>query len=179
MVDIGEYLNIVQGKPYFKVYVISHGRIVKQFTQIAGGNDTAEAFFLICRDLKCAWWKPFTPIIDGLKFITYVDLSNAIPLKFSKETKYEDTDFLTKEIEIITIEEDTEKQKRIRKDGLPEKLVEIHHPPDLLFETVEAHFVTKILTPPPDKFDFLKSKWILVGVLCVGAWFLLNGGFKF
>jgi hypothetical protein len=174
--NVNEIMYTIQNKPYFKVYVISHGRIVKSFTQMAGGNDTAEAFFLICRDLKCAWWKPFTPIIDGLKFITYVDLSNAIPLKFVKETKYLNTDFVTKEIEVTTIIEDEETQKRMFKDGLPEKLVEIAYPPDLLFETVEAHFVTKILTPPPDKFDFLNKKWLIIIIAGIAIWYFLNGG---
>lgn len=175
--NVNEIIYTIRNKAYFKVYVISHGRIIKQFVQLAGGNDTSEAFFLMCKDLKCAWWKPFTPIIDGLKFITYVDLSNAIPLKFEKETRYESTDFITKQIEVIKISEDEEKQKKIRKDGLPEKLVQIHHPPDLLFETVEAHFVTKILTPPPDKFDILNKKWLLIiGLGLVAFWYISNGG---
>jgi len=174
--NFNEIQYVIQGKPYFYVNVISHGRIVKKFMQVAGGNDTAEAFFLICRELKCAWWKPFTPLIDGLKFITYVDLSNAIPLKFVKETKYLNTNFVTTEIEVITITEDEEKQKREFKDGMPDKLAEISYPPDMLFEVVEAHFVTKILTPPPDKFDFLNKKWIIIIIAGIAIWYFLNGG---
>ena len=181
--DFNEIIYVIQNKPYFMVYVLSHGRIVKKFVQMAGGNNTAEAFFLICRELKCAWWKPFTPIIDGLKFITYVDLANAIPLKFEKETKYVSTDFITKEIEVITIKEDIEEQEKNQKhkgkenDGLSDKLVEIHHPPDLLFETVEAHFVTKILTPPLDKLDFLNKKWLIIIVIgLILFWYVSHGG---
>lgn len=172
-----EIYYTVLNKPYFSVNVLSHGRIVKKFTQLAGGNDSAEAFFLICKELKCAWWKPFTPIIDGLKFITYADLSNAIPLIFEKETIYESTDYVTTKIEVVTTKEDMVKQiERGIKDGMPDKLVEIHYPPDLLYETVEAHFVTKILTPPPDKFDFLNWKWIIIIGIGLIAWYYLNGG---
>ena len=176
MVDINETIYTIKGQPYFKVYVKSHGRVIKQFTQAAGGNETAEAIFLICKDLKCAWFKPFTPIIDGLKFITYVDLSNAIPLKFEKETKFVDTDFVTKEIEIITISEDEEKQSKNKKDGMPDKLVEINLMPELLFEIIDANFVTKILTPPPDKYDFLKGKWGIIIIAGIAIWYFLNGG---
>jgi hypothetical protein len=175
--NLNEILYTIQNKPYFKIHVLSHGRIVRNFTQVAGGNDSAEAFFLICKPIKCAWWKPFTPVIDGLKFITYVDLTNAIPLKFEKETIYESTDFVTRTIEVTTIKEDIEKQKeRGIKDGLPNKLVEIPHPPDLLYEIVDAHFVTKILTPPPDKFDILNWKWILIIGAGLVLWYWLNGG---
>jgi len=175
--NLNEILYTIQNKPYFLVNVLSHGRIVKKFTQVAGGNDSAEAFFLICKPLKCAWWKPFTPVIDGLKFITYVDLANAIPLKFEKETVYESTDYTTKTIEVITVKEDEETQTKLGiKNGLPDKLVEIHYPPDLLYETVEAHFVTKILTPPPDKLDIMNYKWIIIIGIGVLIWWYLNGG---
>lgn len=183
--DITELIYTIMNKPYFKVYVKSHGRIVKTFTQVAGESTDGRAFFLVCDSLKCTWWKPFNPVVDGLKFITYVDLANAIPLKFEKETKYVSTDYVTREIQTIVISEDLEKQKKHKKesgkehDGLPDKLVEIHHPPDMLYEVVEAHFVKKILTPPENKMDLFKSKWILILVLAaIAFWWISNNGGK-
>ena len=175
--DIKELLYTIQNKPYFKVYVKSHGRVVKQFTQLAGSNDkSATAFFLICDSIKCAWWKPYEPLIDGLKFITYVDLDNAIPLKFETETVYVSTDYLTKTIERKTLKEDEEKQKSKPKSGMPEKTVEIDVPPEVLYEKVEAHFITKILTPPPDKLDLFKNKWLIIGAIAVLAFFWIQSG---
>lgn len=108
--DINELIYTIRNEPYFKVYVKSHGRVVAKFTQKAGANDnTALAFFLVNEKLKCAWWKPENPIIDGLVFLTYADLDNAIPLKFVKETVYLSTDYTVKTIERTTITEDKEK----------------------------------------------------------------------
>ena len=97
---------------------------------------------------------------------------------FDKETMYESTDYQTKTIEVITIKEDKDKQEQGEKpkDGMPDKLVEIHYPPDLLYETVEAHFVTKILTPPPDKMDIMNYKWIIIIGAGILIWWYLNGG---
>lgn len=175
--DINEIIFTLRNIPYFKVYVKSHGRVVKQFTQRAGANDdSAQAFFLVCESIKCAWWKPYTPVIDGLKFITYVDLENAIPLKFETETVYLSTDYTTKTIERITIKEDEIKQKKKVKSGMPDKLVEIDFPPEVLYEKVQAHFIKKILTPPPDKLDLLKNKWLILGALGLIAFFWIQNG---
>ena len=175
--DVNELIFTIRNIPYFKVYVKSHGRIVKQFTQRAGANDnSALAFFLISEHLKCAWWKPYNPIIDGLKFITYVDLENAIPLKFVTETVYVSTDYSTKTIERITIKEDEEKQKTKKKSGMPDKTVEIDFPPEVLYEKVQAHFIKKILTPPADKLDILKNKWLILGALGLVAFFWIQTG---
>lgn len=174
--DVKELLYTIQNKPYFKVYIKSHGRVIKTFTQLAGSDkkDSAHSFFLICEPLKSAWWKPVNPIIDGLKFITYADLDNAIPLKFETETEYETTDYIIKTVEKITIKEDVEKQKKRTKSGLPDKLVEIDFPPEVLYEKVSAHFITKILQPPPDKLDLLKNKWLIIGALAIIAFFWIQ-----
>lgn len=177
--DINEILYTIMNKPYFKVFVLSRGKIVKTFTQLAGAanGEDVEASFLLCRALKCAWWKPVNPVIQGLKFICYADIENAIPLKFEMETEINTTGYWVKKVEKITISEDIVTQRKNWKNGKPDTLVDIPLPPDLLFEQLEAVFVRKVLTPPPDKFDFLKNKWIIIGIIGLFAfWYLSNGG---
>lgn len=176
--DIKETLYMLQNKPYFKVYVKSHGRIVKQFVQLAGdkGKDDASSFFLICESIKSAWFKPSTPLIDGLRFITYVDMDNAIPLTFGVETVYLSTDYTVKTIVRTTIKEDEEKQSKKKKSGMPDKLVEIDVPPEALYQIIDARFITKILTPPADKLDLFKNKWLIIGILGLIAFFWIQSG---
>lgn len=168
MVDaINEMYYYLTGKPYFVVYVVSNSRRVKKFIQLASSKQKGEDFFLINQSLKCSWWKPETPILDGLKFICFVDLNNAIPLRIEKEIVYTDDEWFIKEQQKITITEDIEKQKINKKSGKSLNLIEISFPPTLLFQKVEAHFVKETLSTPPNKWDELK--WVfIVGLLVVG-----------
>ena len=174
---IMELIYYVTNKPYFKVFVISNGRRVKKFIQLADSKQKGEDFFLISKSLKCSWWKPSYPVIDGQKFLTFVDLNNAIPLKFEQVIEYEDTEYFVKETKKINISEDVEKQFKNKKNGKPLELVEISFPPTLLFQKVEAHFVKEILSLPPDKWEQLK--WVFIaGIIVVGfvAWQLMSSG---
>ena len=169
----------VMNKPYFEVYVISNGRKVKRFVQLASSKVKGEDFFLISKELKCAWWKPDTPIIDGLKFKTFVDLNNAVPLKIEEEYSYTDSTFVIKEEKTIKVSEDMEKQKKNLKSGKPVTFTEISFPPTLLFQKVEAHFVKQIMSTPPSKWEELK--WVfIVGLLVLGfiIWNISVNGIK-
>lgn len=168
--NFNEIMFTIKNKPYFEVNVISKHRTIKKFIQLAASTDNGEDFFLVCIELKAAWWKPFTPIISGLKFVCFVDLNNAIPLDITTETKYISTDYLVKEIKVQTVKEDEKKQKNNYKTGLPEKLVVIDYPPTLLYEQLEAHYVQQVLAKPPDKYDGLK-KWLPI-ILIIGAAFI-------
>lgn len=162
-----EIYYYITGKPYFLVYVISNSRRIKKFIQLASSKQKGEDFFLINQSLKCSWWKPETPILDGLKFITFVDLNNAIPLKIEKEIVFTDGEWLVKEQEKITISEDKEKQKLNKKSGKSLNLIEISFPPTLLFQKVEAHFVKETLSTPPSKWEELK--WVFIaGFIVLG-----------
>lgn len=173
-----EIYYYLTGKPYFSVMVLSNNRKVKKFIQLASSKVKGEDFFLVSKNLKCAWWKPVTPIIDGLKFVTYVDLNNAIPLLISNENiKYEDSEYYIKETKSITISEDLTKQNKEMKNGVPIKFVKIEFPPTLLYEKVEAHFVKLIMGIPPNKWE--EYKWIFIaGFIVLGfiAWQFMNSG---
>lgn len=177
MDKLNEMMYYILNKPYFEVYVISNGRKVKRFVQLASSKVKGEDFFLISKDLKCAWWKPDTPIIDGLKFKTFVDLNNAVPLRIDEEYNYIDSLFLIKEEKKVTISEDTEKQKKNPKNGKPVKFVEISFPPTLLYQKMEAHFIKLIMSSPPSKWEELK--WVfIVGFIVLGiiVWNLTSKG---
>ena len=174
---LNELYYYVTGKPYFVVFVISNSRRVKKFIQLASGKLKGEDFFLINRSLKCAWWKPETPIIDGLKFITFVDLNNAIPLRIETETVYEDNEWIVKENKKVIVSEDIEKQKLNKKSGKSLSLIEISFPPTLLFQKVEAHLVKEILSIPESQWEQLK--WVFIaGIIVAGfiGWQLINSG---
>ena len=172
---ITEIYYYLTNKPYFMVYVISNSRRVKKFIQLASSKQKGEDFFLINQSLKCSWWKPETPILDGLKFVTFVDLNNAIPLRIEKEIVYTDDEWLIKEQKKITISEDIEKQKVNKKSGKSLNLIEISFPPTLLFQKVEAHFVKETLSTPPSKWEELK--WVfIVAFIVLGflGWQFIN-----
>ena len=172
--EFKEMLYYIMNKPYFVVMVISKGRKVKKFVQLASSKEKGEDFFLISKALKCAWFKPDTPIIDGLKFITYVDLNNAIPLKIETIYEYEDNNLVIKETKKSKISVD-EKKKSKENTGQPIKFVEISFPPTLLFQKVEAHFVKEILSVPPSKWE--EIKWIFIALIVVAGiiiWNLIN-----
>lgn len=168
--DIKEMMYYIMNKPYFKITVLSNNRKVKTFCQLASGKGKGEDFFIISKELKCAWFKPQTPIIDGLKFITYVNLDNAIPLKIKTETKYTDNALTIKQEKILKISEDEDKQKIQYKDGKPVEFVEISFPPTILFQKVEALFVKEILAQPPSKWE--EMKWVFIALILVGGFIL-------
>ena len=173
-----EILYYIQSKPYYVVYVTSHGRKVKRFIQLAASKEKGTDTFLISKELKSAWWKPEVPIIDGLKFLTFVDLNNAIPLKYKHETEIETGEFLVTEKSKLVISEDVDKQKSEGvKDGKPLQLAEISFPPTLLFQKVEAEFIKQILSIPPNKNEWMTYVFI-VGIIVLGflAFVFMNRG---
>lgn len=175
--ELNEIYYYLTSKPYFDVTVLSNNRKVKRFVMLASGQATGEDFFLICKSLKSAWFKPQTPIISGLKFITYVDLNNAIPLIIDNKITYDTNTFYVKETKKIVISEDKEKQKLNKKDGKPLELAAITFPPSILFQKVEAHFVKQILSEPPSKWEELK--WVFIaGIIAVAfiGWNIINSG---
>ena len=178
MNKINEFIYFITGKPYFVVYVTKNNRKVKRFIQLAADKEKGSDIFLVSKELKSAWWKPEYPIIDGLKFITFVDLNNAIPLIISKEVSYDTTPWFIKETTSTKIEEDKEKQKQELKDGKSLNLVEIHFPPTLLHQMVEAHFVKEILSIPPNKNEWMQPVFIvgILALLIFGYIFLNKGG---
>lgn len=179
MIDINEMIYLITNKPYFVVTVLSsNNRRIKKFTQPAASTEKGEEFFLINKSLKAAWWKPDSPVIDGLKFVTFVKISNAIPLKIEKETKYISTEYLVKEVLVETISEDIEKQKEDTKDGLPERFVNIEYPPTVLYQIIDAYQIELINSRPQTMFDRL-GKWyiyIIIGAIILFWWMSNNGG---
>ena len=160
--NFNELIWFVTNKPYFKVYVLNNGRRVKKFSQVASGNGKGQEFFLIDKSLKMAWFKPETPIIDGLQFITFVDINNAIPLKIEDTTEYETGEFFTKEIKTSIVTKDESKKSG---NGKPKKIVEISLPTALLYQMIEAHFVKEIQSVPPSKWE--EQKWIWIAAILV------------
>ena len=171
-----EMYYFITNKPYFMVYVLSNGRRIKKFVQLAAGTKKGEDSFLICKSLKASWFKPEAPIIDGLKFLTLVDIANAIPLRFERETIIETGEYINKETTKAKITVNKTKIKK-ENDGKPLRTVEIQFPPSLLYQKVEAHFVKEIQSVPPSKWDELK--WVFIaGILVVGfiAWQIISSG---
>jgi len=169
MVDfINKIIWQILSKPYFDVMIISNGRKIKRFIQLAASKDTGADSFLICKSLKMTWWKPYTPIVDGISFLTFVDLNNAIPLLIEEDIITEDKGLYIKEKKEITIKEDVEKQKKNTKNGNTLKTVEVSIIPRLLHEIVEAHLVGQIMSSPKDeKYESIKTIFI-VGIIVVG-----------
>jgi hypothetical protein len=173
--ELKEIWYYITNKPYFDVMVISNGRKVKRFIELASGQENGEDFFLICKPLKAAWFKPETPIINGLKFMTFVDLNNAIPLIIKTDYVYDTTPYYIKEKKIETTSLDKDNVKNA--DGKPIEFAEITFPPSILFQKVEAHFIKLIMALPPNKWEELK--WVFIaGFLVVGfiAWNIINSG---
>lgn len=179
MSRINEFIYYVTSQPYFVVYVVSHGRKVKRFLQLAASKEKGANEFLINKSLKCAWSKPDSDsvIIDGLKFLCFVDLNNAIPLKITSETSTDTGDIFNKITTVTTIELDKEKVNGTT--GEPLSLAEIRFPPTIMFQKIEASFVKLILSSPTDKNEWLM--WVLIVALVVFGiigyvWFSSQGG---
>jgi hypothetical protein len=141
MVGFQKMLYGILNKPYFEVIVTRNRIKIKKFIQVAAKNTDDEFYFLICKELKCAWFKPELPIIDGMGFLTIVDINNAIPLQFVETDKIIAGDYIIKEQKIIKIIKD---EKKNSGSGMPLELVEIPYPPVYLYQQIEAHFITKI-----------------------------------
>lgn len=175
-----EVYYYITSKPYFVVYVTSHMRKVKRFIQLAASKEKGANEFLISKSLKSAWSKPDSDsvVIDGLKFICFVDLNNAIPLKITSEKSIRTGEFFNKEIIKTTIIEDEEKQIKNYKDGEPLTLAEIRFPPTIMFQKIEATFVKLILSQPTDKNEWM-TYVLIAGLLVLGfiafMWFQSRG----
>lgn len=179
--EFKEIYYYITSKPYFVVTVLSNKRKVKRFVELASGQNNGEDFFLICKSLKAAWFKPEFPIIDGLKFITYVDLNNAIPLIIHDKMEYDTNEYYITEKKFVLISEDKEKRKVTNSDGKPIEFTQITFPPTVLFQKIEAHFIKQIMSIPPGKFDSLQIVFI-IGILALAfiAWTVVtSGGIKF
>lgn len=177
---IHEILWFIFNKPYFSVLVLSNGRKVKRFVQLAAGQKKGEEIFLICKSLKMAWHKPEFPIIEGGKFLAFVDLKNAIPLVITTETIFDSSRLFTKQKRKYIISEDIEKQKLSLKNGNALDIIEIPFPPTVLFQEKEAYFLNQILSNPPSKYEHIAIIFvaliIVVGIVMI---FLINSGIKF
>lgn len=179
MSKIKELYYYITGKPYFVIFVISHGRKVKRFIQLAASKEKGANEFLINKSLKCAWSKPESDsvIIDGLKFMCFVDLNNAIPLKITKKTDIKTGEIFNKITTIETIESDVEELEKKYKSGEPLALAEIRFPPTIMFQKIEATFVKLILSVTTDKNEWLM--YVIIAALVVFgfvAYMYLNGG---
>lgn len=167
----------ITNKPYFVVTVLHHARRVKRFIQLASSEKAGTDFFLIDKGLKAAWEKPKKPVIDGLKFIVFADLNNAIPLVITKEINYDTNGIFIKETESEYIYEDEEKQKIETKSGKANGIIEIRYPPTVLFHEIDAVFLKQIMASPPDKWEQLK--WVFIaGIIVAGLiiWQLTSSG---
>ena len=160
-----QLICIFTNRPYFEVRVLSNGRKVKKFIQDATGKQNGEDFFLMCESLKMAWSKPETPIIDGLKFLVFVELVNAYPLIIKEEVVNESNNYIIKETKIKKISIDNEKLLKTTATGKPVELVEIALPPTILYEKVQANFIKKILSPEEDQNKWLI--WIIIAAIAI------------
>lgn len=171
-----EVYYYITNKPYFFVCVLSNGRVIKKFVQLAAGTGKGEDIALINKSLKAAWWKPDHVIIDKLKFLVYADINNAIPLLITKETIIETHEYLNKQITVGKIQVDKLKLNK-ETTGETLKIAEISFPPTLLYQKIEAHFVKEIQAVPPSKWEELK--WVFIaGFIVLGfiAWNVINSG---
>jgi hypothetical protein len=175
--ELQELMWYIRGQAYFECFVLSNGRKVKRFVQLASNTNKGEDLFLICKPLKCTWAKPDDVIINGLKFMAFLDIDNAIPLKITSEIIIETNEYINIEKTKYTISEDKDKRNVKVQTGKPMKMVEITLPPALLYQQVEAAMVEKILAVPPSKWEELK--WVFIaGFVVLGfiAWQFINSG---
>lgn len=158
----------IANKPYFEVIILSRGnRKIGRFTQLATDQKKGKGDFLCNYSLKLSWFKPDNPVIDGIKFKTFVKDNNAIPLIFEDTEIIETGEYINTEKTVRKIKQDVSKKCG---SGIPEKFVEINYPPALLHQEVEAHFVKEINSEPPSKWEEMKWIWI---VLIIAAAFLI------
>lgn len=167
MQQLYELYYYITSKPYFVVYVTSHGRKVKRFLQLAASKEKGSNEFLIDKSLKAAWSKPDSDsvIIDGLKFLCFVDLNNAIPLKITYKQDINTGEVFNKITKVTTIEPDIEQLERKYTSGEPLSMVSIAFPPTIMFQKIEATFVKLILSATTDKNEWLT--YVLIAALLV------------
>jgi len=169
MQKIYELYWYITSKPYFVVYVTSHRRKVKRFLQLAASKVKGTDEFLIDKSLKCAWSKPESDsvIIDGLKFLCFMDLNNAYPLKITRKEDIQTGEIFNKITSVETIELDKEKLNN-NTNGKPLQMIEISFPPTVMFQKIEASFVKLILSGEKDKNEWMM--WVLiVGLVVFGV----------
>lgn len=169
MNKITELYYYIAGIPYFVVYVTQNNRKVNRFIQKAVTKEKGTDLFLVSKKLKLAWWKPEATsiIIDGLKFMCFMRMDNAIPLKIVSIKEYDSSEYIIKENEYICIGEDEEKQKVDYKDGKGDTFAEIKFPPSVLHQMIEAHFIKEILSIPPNKHEWL-STVLIIAIVVLG-----------
>ena len=163
--EIIEFYYWITNKPYFEVIILSKmNRKIGRFVQLASDTKKGRADFLCNYKLKLSWFKPEYPVLDGLKFKTFVKDNNAIPLMFEDTLVIETGEYINTEKTIRKIKQDTNKKAGT---GLPEKFVEINYPPALLHQEVECRFVSEINSEPPSKWE--EQKWIWIVLILAGA----------
>jgi hypothetical protein len=178
--DIKGIIYTIMNKPHFEVKITLNNRVIKTFYQLASSTEKGCKYFLIDKSLKSAWWKPFTPIINGCKFEVIAKMDNAIPLLITTETKYYTEDYIIKEVEEITISEDEAKQKEFWHSGMVEKTEAIPFPPSVLYEIVDAQVVGQVLSVPLSKWEALSQVYIylIIGAVIVFWYMSSNGSLK-
>lgn len=155
--------------PYFKVFIMKKNNVVKVFNQRVVNSQKGSNFTVIDKENKIAWWITEDYIIHKARIIIHVDIDNAIPLKI-EERKEISGNIILKEKTTKKLTIDKIKQKIDNKNGLPKILSEIHFPPTVLFQMIEAHFVEETLSEPPSKWAELK--WVFIAAIIVGGFIL-------
>lgn len=163
--------------PYYKVLVVKDMEKIKEIVQRVTTSEKGKDIAIIDTSLKMAWWiVPELCFRDGKKFLMTVDLENAIPLIEDIKVITEG-DLFIKEINISRLTKSPVKVGDIEKSGKAKRFVEIYFPPTMLFQKINAHFVTKVMSNPPSKWEELKMPLIalVIGIVVI-FWMILNSG---
>jgi hypothetical protein len=161
---INEAWYWITNTPYYKVMVVRDMERIKYIVQKVATNEKGKDIAIIDRGLKKAWWI-FDEYCfrDGKKFLMTVDIENAVPLVEEIKVITEGNMFI-KEVSISRLTKAPIKMGEIEKSGMPKKFVEIYFPPTLLYEKLDAHFLTQILKGQPNVWEEKKMA-IIAGVI--------------
>lgn len=156
--------------PYYKVFVLKDGIVVKVFNQKAIDKQDGSNIALIDKTDKMCWWINRSHLKHKSRFMFFVDINNAIPLVVTSTQKTSEllNGLVIKEVKTTSFKIDKSKKEKIEKetkkqlDGKPFTFVEIAYPPTRFYQDIEANFVTKILSKPKSKWEELAPVLIVI-----------------
>lgn len=163
---IEEIIYFLTNQAYYKITVLKGKIKIKTIIQKEPSEIEGTKDFIIDKKLKMAWFKlKDACIYDGKKILIQVNINNALPLVFENSELVIAENLFIKNCKKTTIKIDDKIIANIDKEsGLPIKMTELTYPPTVLYQAIDANFVTKILARPPNKWEWL-SLPIIVTVI--------------
>lgn len=163
MDTINEQMYILFSMYYYEVFVYKGKIQVGKFIQLVSYNSS----FFVDFSRKKAWAIiEGSCFVKGHKLIAHCDLDNAIPLMEIEEEEIKEineniieTVKKTKLVGKVTKEE--------KKKSEPKLINQYNFAPSLLFELVNAYFVTLTIKKPSDKWTSILNMIIVICVVAV------------